>query len=96
MKVALTETARADLRRIREARAEFSSTSTASDLILAFLRRLRQIREFPMSGRMIPELQHERLRDVLEQGYRILYEVFPDRVEVFGVVSSRQDIRPRA
>jgi hypothetical protein len=36
----------------------------------------------------------DHLREVLEQGYRILYEVFPDHVEVFGVVSSRQDVFP--
>lgn len=34
----------------------------------------------------------ESLREVLEQGYRILYEVFPDRVEIFGVISSRQEL----
>ena len=43
---------------------------------------------------MIPEFQMEHLREVLEQGFRILYEVFPDRIEVFGVVSSRQDVFP--
>lgn len=41
---------------------------------------------------MIPEFQSQRLREVLEQGYRILYQVFEDRIEVFGVVHSRQDV----
>jgi hypothetical protein len=31
---------------------------------------------------------------MLAQGYRILYEVFPDRVEIFGIISSRQDVMP--
>ncbi len=48
--------------------------------------------EFPNSGRKIPEFQAEHLREILEQGYRIMYEVFPDRIEVFGVVSSRLDL----
>ena len=54
--------------------------------------RADQIADFPRSGRKIPEFQAEHLRGVLEQGYRIMYEVFPDRIEVFGVISSRQDL----
>jgi plasmid stabilization system protein ParE len=91
VKVELTFSARADLRSIREARAQFSEES-ATELAFALLRRLRQLRDFPYSGRAIPELQHRNLREVLEQGYRILYEVFPDRVEVFGIISSRQQL----
>lgn len=41
---------------------------------------------------MIPDFQMDHLREVLEQGFRIMYEVFPDRIEVFGVVSSRRDV----
>jgi hypothetical protein len=41
---------------------------------------------------MIPEFQMEHLREVIEQGYRIVYEVFEDRIEVFGVVSARADV----
>ena len=93
MRVLLTVDARADIRTIRERRAEFSP-GRADDLVLELLRRLRQIRDFPRLGRIVPELQHEDLREVLEQGYRIIYQVFPDRAEVFAVLHSRQDIRP--
>lgn len=93
MRVELTFSARADLRAIREGRAQYSEDS-ATELAFALIRRLRQIRDFPASGRMVPELQHPNLREVLEQGFRILYEVFPDRVEVFGIVSSRQQLAP--
>ncbi|GMV86390.1 MAG: hypothetical protein AMXMBFR80_22450 [Dehalococcoidia bacterium] len=62
----------------------------------AIIARADQIADFPRSGRMIPEFQMEHLREVLEQGFRILYEVFPDRIEVFGVVSSRQDVFPES
>ena len=46
---------------------------------------------FPGSGRMIPEFQMEHLRELLEQEFRLLYEVFHDRVEVFGVVPANRD-----
>ena len=44
---------------------------------------------------MIPEYQVEYLREMLERRDRILSEVYVDRVENFGIVSSRQDLRPR-
>jgi len=84
--------ARADLRAIRERGAEWSE-DFAESLSLALFRRLRQIRDFPESGRIIPEYQVRYLRELLEQGFRIMYEVHPDRIEVFGVLHSRQDIR---
>ncbi len=34
----------------------------------------------------------EHLREVIEQGFRIFYEVFEDHIEVFGVVSARADV----
>ncbi|MGE0599947.1 MAG: type II toxin-antitoxin system RelE/ParE family toxin [Dehalococcoidia bacterium] len=91
MRAFVTPEARQDLRNIRDFRSQWAPES-AQDLIFAILRRLRQVRDFPNSGRIIPEFQMESLREVLEQGYRILYEVFPDRVEIFGVISSRQEL----
>jgi plasmid stabilization system protein ParE len=55
-------------------------------------RRGAQLAVFPNSGRMIPEFQSPRLREVIEQGFRILHQVFEDRIEIFGIVHSRQDI----
>lgn len=85
--------AQADVAAIAAGRAEFSERS-AGKLAGAIIARADQVADFPYSGRVIPEFQVENLREVLEQGYRILYEVFPDRIEVFGVMSSRQDLRP--
>lgn len=66
--------------------------SSGQRLEAALIARADQIADFPRSGRKIPEFQAEHLREVLEQGYRIMYEVFPNRIEVFGVISSRQDL----
>jgi plasmid stabilization system protein ParE len=83
----------ADIEAIVGSRGAWSEDS-ALRLAAAIIARADQMADFPRSGRMIPEFQMEHLREVLEQGYRILYEVFPNHVEVFGVVSSRQDVFP--
>lgn len=41
-------------------------------------------------GRVIPEFGNPLLRELIEGGYRLLYEVFPDRVEVWGVAYGRE------
>jgi plasmid stabilization system protein ParE len=81
----------ADVRRIEQDRAAWSQPG-ATRLAAALFDRSERLALFPNSGRMLPEFQSPNLREVIEQGYRILYQVFPDRVEVFGVVHSRQDV----
>lgn len=85
------DVARKQLDAIVQGRQGWSEES-ARALRAAIIERGEQIAEFPQSGRMIPEFQVEQLREVLEQGFRIMYEVFPDRIEVFGIVHSRQDV----
>jgi hypothetical protein len=43
-------------------------------------------------GRTIPEFGNELLRELIEGEYRILYEVFPDRVEVWGIAYGREQL----
>ena len=90
MEVEWVLAARTHLDEITDGRAEWSEES-ARRLRADLLSRGAQLAEFPHSGRMIPEYQMEHLREVIEQGFRIMYEVFPDRIEVFGVVHSRRD-----
>lgn len=93
MRVEWTDRALADLRDVRESRAELSPDS-ADRLSAAILKRTRQLGAFPRSGRVIPEFQVESLRELLEDEFRVLYEIYPDRVEVFGVVSARRQLLP--
>ncbi|MFN8618761.1 MAG: type II toxin-antitoxin system RelE/ParE family toxin [Dehalococcoidia bacterium] len=80
-----------DVHRIEEERGQWSQRS-ADRLAAAFFNHSERLGVFPNSGRMIPEFQMPHLREVIEQGYRVFYQVFEDRIEVFGVVHSRQDV----
>lgn len=81
-----------DVEAIADQRTAWSTEESGTGLARDIVARGQQLAEFPWSGRVIPEFQTEHLREVLEQGFRILYEVFPDRVEVFGVISSRRNL----
>lgn len=81
-----------DVEAIAARRTAWSTEASGIRLAREIVARGQQLAEFPWSGRVIPEFQLEQLREVPEQGYRIIYEVFPDRIEVFGVISSRQSL----
>lgn len=91
MRVDWTNVAIEQLDEVAGGRAKWSEES-AKRLRAAIIERVDNVAVFPQSARMIPEFQMDHLREVLEQGFRIMYEVFPDRIEVFGVVSSRRNV----
>lgn len=83
-----TPQARTDLRTIREFLARESPRYAAllEDQILAGTNRLEL---FPRSGRVVPEVGDEAMREVLYRGYRIVYLVVDDdRVDVLTVFHS--------
>ena len=52
----------------------------------------RRLREFPGSGRMIPEAEDETLREIIVQAYRVMYRLEADRVLVLAVMHGSRDL----
>lgn len=55
---------------------------------------------YPLSGRMVPELRAETVREIIEPPYRIVYRVRADVLEIVAVVHSARrfpvdDLRAR-
>jgi len=65
-----------------------SSRATADRLVDQLTRRVEQLATFPNSGSIVPEFDVPVLRELKMHPYRVLYEVFPDRVEILAVVHS--------
>jgi toxin ParE1/3/4 len=76
--------------RIKARLLQFSESS-ADDFTDSMERRMRQIEEYPRSGRTVPEYGVPLLRELIEGPYRIVYELFPDRVEVVIVRHGREN-----
>ncbi len=55
------------------------------DRIIAAVER---VRDFPRSGRVVPEVQREDLREVILGSYRIVYWLVEDRADVVTVFRS--------
>jgi len=54
--------------------------------------RSEQIALHPQSGRVVPEYEHDHVREVIESPYRIIYRILDDRIDVVAVLHSARQM----
>lgn len=91
MKVQWSRRALLDVEHIQRYIAE-DSPAYARPFIEHLLRATRHLPKFPHSGRAMPEANDPAIREVIYQGYRIIYRVTPECVEVVTVVHGSRNI----
>lgn len=52
----------------------------------------RRLGDFPESGRPIPEAEDTTLREIIVQGYRVMYRLETERVLILAVMNGRRDV----
>ena len=52
----------------------------------------RRLQAFPESGRMIPEAENKALREIIVQGYRVMYRLETNRALVLAVMHGSRDV----
>ena len=90
MKVHWTGTAEGHLDAIYAYIAQ-DSPRYALRMVDRLTRRSRQIADFPLSGRKVPEYEMDQIREVIEGPYRIIYYLKPDQIDVLAVIHGSQD-----
>ncbi len=68
-----------------------TSARYALRMVDRLTRRTQQIADFPMSGRITPEINLPQIREMIEGSYRIIYFIKPDQIDVLAVVHSAQE-----
>lgn len=91
MKVFWTNKAIEQLTAIHNYHAQVSP-QYATRLVDLITRRSQQIGTFPNSGRMLPEINLEQIREVIEANYRIIYYVASDKVDILAVVHGAKNL----
>ena len=70
----------------------------SADQAALFVYRLLQIadrlREFPLSGRVIPEIGNQSCREIIYRSYRIMYRIESNEVWITGVVHGARNWKP--
>ena len=91
MKVFWTNKAIEQLKAVHNYHAQISP-EYANRLVDLITKRSEQIGNFPNSGRMLPEINLEQIREIIEANYRIIYYVGVDRIDVLAVVHGQQKL----
>ena len=89
MKLFWTETAKQDLLSIKRYIA-IDSPIAAKRWVKRLRERARNTLHTPLAGRAVPELSREDIRELIEGNYRIVYQVFADRLVILTVYEGHQ------
>ncbi len=76
-----------------EAIAEYisaDSTVYAAAVVKTILKTARNLSSFPLSGRVVPELGDERIREWFAYSYRVIYRVENGIVTVAAIVHGKR------
>ncbi len=92
VKVIWTEFALDDLQLIHEYISK-DSKLYADKFIEKLISRVDQLEKFPESGRIAPELDSEKIRELIEGNYRIVYKINPNHIGIVRVHHSARQLK---
>lgn len=96
MRVLWTDAALAQLELIHNYVAQ-TSPEYARRIVDQLTNRSKQIVNFPLSGRMVPEYELNEVREVIEGSYRVVYLIKneQEQIEILAVIhTSRDRLKP--
>ncbi len=82
--------AKFDLKQIHDYIAR-DSKFYAKKISLEIVEKSEKLNLFPDVGRIVPEIGDPRIRELLIYSYRLIYEVFPEKVEVLALIHSKRN-----
>jgi len=92
MRIDWSRSAREDLRDIHRYIAR-DSPHYARQFVERVIKAVERVKEFPESGRLVPEARPLDVRELLIQEYRVIYKPEPpERVLIVAVVHGRRDL----
>ena len=54
-----------------------------------------RLADFPESGRIVPEVGREEVREIVVGKYRLMYELLPDEVQIATVIHGSRLLDPK-
>ena len=73
---------------------ERDSVDQASLFVSRIIAMTDQLMEYPQSGRVIPEINDERCREIIYGAYRIMYRIAGKEIWITGVVHGARNWSP--
>lgn len=85
-----TTPAKLDLKQIHDYITR-DSKFYAQKVSMEIVERSEKLKIFPEIGRVVPEIGDPNIRELIIYSYRLIYEVFPDRVEILALIHGKRD-----
>ncbi|MDD2480824.1 MAG: type II toxin-antitoxin system RelE/ParE family toxin [Lutispora sp.] len=85
-----SRTAMEDLKRIYDYISE-DSVIYAKQVVEEVINKSDYLKDYPNMGRVIPELNNPRIRELIIYSYRMVYQVESEDVEILTLVHSRKN-----
>lgn len=82
--------AKLDLKQIHDYIArdsKFYAQKVSSEIV----EKSEKLNSFPEVGRIVPEIEDPNIRELLIYSYRLIYEVFSDKVEILALVHGKRN-----
>jgi len=92
-----TDSAIADLENIQDFIAK-DSAEYADAIVERLILSVDRLESFPESGRRVPEVTDPRVREILVEGYRVIYRLKKNRAQILAVIHGARNltgIKPR-
>lgn len=92
VKINWTNNAREDLKNITEFLSE-QSENFAKIQIQRIISKIDLLEQFPNIGRVVPELEYQRVREILVSNYRIIYHIVSlTRIDILTIHHSARQL----
>ena len=69
-----------------------TSPAYAASLVERLYEAVGVLEDHPQFGRKVPEIDHDLVRELIVERYRVVYQRMRERVEIVAVLHSRQDL----
>ena len=85
-----TDPAKQDLKSIYDYISK-DSKFYAQKVSFELVEKSEKLNIFPEIGRIVPEIGDPKIRELLIYSYRLIYEIFPDKIEVLALIHGKRD-----
>lgn len=87
---------RESLKRLKEIKDYISrdSPKRAVSLIDFLIEQGDMLKDHPKIGRIVPEIESEKIREIIARKYRIIYRLTKNRIEILTIFEGHRLLRP--
>ena len=75
---------------------EKDSPVYAKSVVLKFFEKAEMLQDFPLMGRVVPELDDETIREIFVYSYRLIYKIYKERILLITVIHGKMLLDQRS